>query len=102
MATPFDDLARRESDDEERYHNHLRGAGRSPGWRTGPGAALIDPTQRERGRPVFYRDYRKADAGVSGEWIEGRIAEIGRMFVQVEFAGGTRDMNRVDLYWGVP
>lgn len=63
---------------------------------------MIQPAQRDRGARVFYRDFRKTDSGVVGEWVDGRINEIGRLLVQVEFGAGLRDINRVELYWAVP
>lgn len=56
---------------------------------------MIDPTPKDLGRKVRYRDYSPQHP--DGRWIEGALDGFGRMYVTVELANGCRDLNRVDV-----
>ena len=58
---------------------------------------MIQPTPKDMGREVMYREYRGDERFQVGRWLVGRLRGIHKMFVVVEFDESIRELCRSDL-----
>lgn len=61
--------------------------------------AVIQPTSKDLGRKVRYREYREDERYQIGHWLEGHLRGIDKFFVVVEFENSIRELNRSTLEW---